>query len=77
MPHFYFDLNDGREVRDNRGMKVSGLDEARARAVQMVGAHLQGSNPVPTSGGAITVDARDNAGNHILTARAVLTIDGR
>jgi hypothetical protein len=33
MPRFYFHVRDGKEIIDDEGLELSGLDEAREQAV--------------------------------------------
>ena len=41
MPRYYFHVLDGREIRDEDGVELSGPDEAREQAVIAVGEALQ------------------------------------
>lgn len=44
MPRYFFNLHDGREILDEDGTELSGLDEARAQAVVALGEMLKDVN---------------------------------
>ena len=77
MPRYFFDLNDGTEVRDEQGRELSGVDAARAHATRMIGRYVRKSDQLAAVGGTVAVDARDSAGNHVFTAQFVLNLEGR
>ena len=46
MPHFYFDTYDGaKHVRDDEGLTLSGLDEAREHALRAAGQMVKSAMP--------------------------------
>ena len=46
MPHFYFDTDDGeRHTRDDEGLTLSGLDDARGHALRAAGEMVKSAMP--------------------------------
>ena len=46
VPHYYFDYRDGdRETRDNEGVLLAGLDEARKEAIRALDQRSRGKIP--------------------------------
>ena len=43
MPRYFFNVHDGRAIRDSNGTELAGLDEARVAAVRFAGSILNES----------------------------------
>ncbi|WP_425265667.1 DUF6894 family protein [Terrihabitans rhizophilus] len=75
MPRFYFDIWEGRRfIRDDDGVDLEDTD-AVERTATIAAADI-GREVLPREAGAtsVTIEARDEAGNHLLSVTTSLLV---
>ena len=75
MPRYFFDVHDGTYVRDDEGVELANVDEARQQVwdtLPMIAAHRKANGNMACQ---LRIDVRDEAGNHVLHAALTLVIE--
>lgn len=74
MPRYYFDIDDGNEIRDVVGRAMEGGDILREEALNVV-ADLMKIEAKDTKEAAIHLKIRDEDGNQCLVIRLICQVE--
>ncbi len=73
VPRYFFDVFNGRLVRDDTGLELDGIEAARAevrRCLPEMAAHASEQEARH-----LRIDVRDEAGNYVLTGTLAMVIE--
>jgi hypothetical protein len=65
MPRYFFHIIDGKEIIDDEGTELAGLDEARAEAIVVSGEMLRDSGGKFWNNGIWQLRVTDDAGRKV------------
>lgn len=75
MPRYFFDVHDGTYSRDEQGVELADIDEARQQVwdtLPMMAAQRQAGGNMACQ---LRMDVRDESGKHVLHAALTLVIE--
>lgn len=76
MPHYFFDIHDGFDLRDDVGRDLENVEEVRSEALKVI-AGLAAAEGEDSDGYAIVLNVRDESGDSALSVRMVCQVDDR